>query len=190
MRTSRRSRSGSSASLLRWLGKVVAQPKEPERPQKRTWPDVVATALLLPLGLGAVVSGIVFRAQLGRGWLHMPEIGIIVIVAGLVARHRGVGRSLAYLPVFRFAGDDEDFPTILWALPFFVFGMACFMVSVFGIEDVRDGRLGPIGLGLVVAGIGSMFLSVLIVIGIAFGRAAVALWRRFDKMTRDPENRS
>jgi hypothetical protein len=128
------------------------------------------------------------RSQLGAGWWHLPEMGILVVVAGIVALRWGVSRSLAYFPPFGFSGDDEDFPTILWALPFFVFGMACCMVATLGLDSASGDRPDSAGLGLLVAGMASIFLSVLIIIGIAIGRAAAALWRAFDRITGDPEN--
>jgi len=150
---------------------------EPEKPRRLIGPDLVAAILLLALGVGSIAAGIALRSQLGRDRWHLPEIGVVVTVAGLAALRWGVSRSLAYLPLFGFEGEDEDFPTILWALPFFVFGMACFTTAVFGLADAKGHSSEVFGEALIATAVGSIGLSLLVIIGIAVGRAARALWR-------------
>jgi hypothetical protein len=137
------------------------------------------------LGAGAITFGIAMRSQLGRGWWHMPEVGIIVVLASLVALRGGVSHSLLYVSWLRKTGDNEDYPTILWALPFFAFGMACFTAAVFGIEDVKGHVFDVAGDALVRTAGASILLSLLVIIGIGLAR----LWRAFDKITEDPKNR-
>jgi hypothetical protein len=108
-----------------------------------------------------------------------------VTVAGVAALRWGVGRSLALFPLFRISGDDEDFPTILWALPFFAFGTACLLVGLVGIDGVKQKPFGSVGIGLAVTGIGFVLLSLLIMIGIGLRRAGGALRKVFRQRRGD-----
>jgi len=126
--TGRQKAARGARKLARKLRAFLFPWQPPEAARKRTWHDILAAVLLLPMGVGAMVVGLIFRHALGSRFLAYEGFSAIPFAGGMAALRFGVCSALSTVwPSF--SHDDEErselFPTLLCGLPFLAFAFGC-----------------------------------------------------------------
>jgi len=175
MPTPRRSRSRRSRSLASRIARGLAG--KPEEPRERLWPDTLAAAILLPLGIISAIGGLIYRSALGPAFREFEIASLIVVAAGIAALRVDVCHAIGILFPRFYLGDDADYPTILCGFPFLALAAAC-MVLTMGLLwvepaiDIDHTLIGRVySLFLMGGAIGGTFASLLVPLGMSIARA-------------------
>jgi predicted acyltransferase len=188
MPTSRRSRSRPSRSLASRIARSLAG--EPEERRKRLWPDTLAAAILLPLGIVSAIGGLVYRSALGPAFRQFEIASFIVVAAGVAALRLSVCHALVILfPRFH-QGDERDYPTLMCGFPFLALAIACILLMM-GLPwdeptaDIEHSVVGRAYMVTICIGqVVGMFAALLVPLGMSIARA---LRRRRDSGGSDQE---
>jgi hypothetical protein len=147
------------------------QPREETSPRIIiTWPDKLTAILLLFLGIAASGYGLMIKSSLASGFFRYEIFALTIIVAGIWAFRGGIRQALE--AIYPRMGENlpptEEMPSIAYGLPFFVFGLACFLLAAVGFN--AGGHAALVGT-LTAAATGSIVFSLIIIL-------LHSIWRR------------
>jgi hypothetical protein len=131
-----------------------------KKPRQWTKSDLLGAVLLFPLGISAVVGGLVFRHSFGHQWWQFELAALAIIGGGIISLRWGAITAFAWLflrPVL--AANHDDYPTIACGFPFLAFGVACGLLSV-----TMPNSLATVGITLMVSSFISWLLALLVMI--------------------------